>query len=82
MDNKVRTNRRINPNVAKKLAQLARRAFAGRLAAKFTRASCHHRAFHPVMPAQAGIQSSEARMDSRFRGNDEGAHWTGYATLG
>ena len=21
-------------------------------------------------------------MDSRFRGNDEGAHWTGYATLG
>ncbi|PKN63370.1 MAG: hypothetical protein CVU57_20000 [Deltaproteobacteria bacterium HGW-Deltaproteobacteria-15] len=25
---------------------------------------------HPVMPAEAGIQSSEDRMDSRLRGND------------
>jgi hypothetical protein len=28
--------------------------------------------FYPVMPAQAGIQSSGKRMDSRLRGNDRG----------
>lgn len=27
----------------------------------------------PAMPAQAGIQSSESHMDSRRRGNEEGA---------
>jgi hypothetical protein len=27
--------------------------------------------FNPVIPAQAGIQSFEDRVDSRLRGNDE-----------
>jgi hypothetical protein len=45
--------------------------------------------FHPVMPAQAGIQSSENRMDSRRSlsrsmrgGNDGGRRVKFYATLG
>ena len=40
------------------------------LAARLPILSRFHHVFYPVMPAQAGIQSSENRVDSRLRGND------------
>jgi hypothetical protein len=37
---------------------------------RFSRSCCETRPLS-VMPAQAGIQSASASLDSRFRGNDE-----------